>query len=207
MKKNIKQYRFLEMIPGLFAWTAITFPIWGAYLIPKVVAYFVIAFLIYWMYQSFKSAIFAIIGYFKITSSKATNWLTLFNDHFRIDWLKYSQINHVIIISSYREPVEIIDMAVGSLASQVDIDLKKLIVIIAQEQRAGADNNSYTNKYFTKLYGHTFGKLLFTEHPSNLPGETIGKHSNEGWAAKYFKKNFIDTFKIINLENSNFDQL
>jgi hypothetical protein len=195
MKKNIKQYRLFEMIPGIFAWTTITFPVWGAFLFPKVVAYFVIAFLIYWVYQSFKSAILAIIGYYKITSSKAANWLTLFNDHFRADWLKYSQIYHVVIISSNREPIDIVEMAVGSLASQIDIDLKKLIVVVAEEASAGADSNSLTQKYFTDKYLHTFGQLIFTEHPSGLPGETVGKHSNEGWAARYFKKNFIDSGK------------
>jgi len=196
MKKNIKQYRLFEMIPGLFAWTTITFPVWGAFLFPKIVAYFVIAFLIYWVYQSFKSAILAIIGYFKITSSKSTDWLSLFNDNFRVDWLKYSQISHVIIISSSREPIEIIEMAVGSLAAQIDIDLKKLIVIIAQEARAGEKNNSATKQYFSQKYLGTFGQLIFTEHPSGLPGETVGKHSNEGWAARYFKKNYIDTGKF-----------
>jgi hypothetical protein len=193
MKKTVKPYRLFEMIPGLFAWTTITFPVWGAFLMPKVVAYFVIAFLIYWVYQSFKSAIFATLGYFKITSSKAANWLELFKSDFRADWLKYSDINHVVIISSYREPLEIIDMALGSLASQIDLDLKKLLVIVAQEQRAGAENNSSTREYFTDKYHDTFGKLIFTEHPAGLPGETVGKHSNEGWAAKYFKKNFIDS--------------
>lgn len=195
MKKNSKQYRLFEMIPGIFAWTTITFPIWGAIFFPKVVAYFVIAFLIYWLYQSFKSAILATIGYFKISTSKATNWLDLFKSNFRADWLKYSEISHVVIISSYREPLEIIEMAIGSLALQTDINLKKIIVILAQEARAGIENNSQTQKYFSRKYGHTFGQLIFTEHPSSLPGETIGKHSNEGWAAKYFKRNFIDNQK------------
>lgn len=201
MNKNNKLYRLLEMIPGLFAWTAITFPIWGAFLFPKIVAYFVIAFLIYWLYQSFKSAIFAIIGYFKISAAKSTNWLELFKSNFKNSWLKYADIYHVIIISSYKEPEAVIDMAVSSLASQIDIDLKKIIVILAQEQRAGTENNSQTQKYFTEKYARVFGNLLFTEHPSNLPGETAGKHSNEAWAAKYFKKHFIDSdrYSLTNL--------
>jgi hypothetical protein len=200
MNKNTKLYRLFEMIPGLFAWITISFPVWGAFLFPKIVAYFVIAFLIYWLYQSFKSATLAIIGYFKISAAQNSNWLELFKENFLASWLKYTDIHHVIIISSYKEPIEIIEMAVGSLASQIDINLEKLIVIIAQEQRAGTENNSQTEKYFSQKYGQTFGKLLFTEHPIGLPGETAGKHSNEGWAAKYFKKNFIDTGKY-SLEN------
>jgi hypothetical protein len=200
MNKNTKLYRLFEMIPGIFAWTSITFPIWGAIFFPKIVAYFVIGFLIYWLYQSFKSSILAIIGYFKILRSQKSDWMQLFQDNFRASWLRYSDIDHVIVIVSYKEPVEVIDMAVGSLSSQVDIDLKKLHVIVAQEQRAGSENNQLTERYFKDKYPHTFGRLIFTEHPAGLPGETVGKHSNEAWAAKFFKKHYIDK-KLYKMEN------
>ena len=192
MNKNTKRYRFYEMIPGLTAWSVILFPIWGAFVLPKAVAYFVFAFLIYWLYQSFKSAFWAVIGYFKIQTAKNTNWLEKFNDDFRASWLKYRDINHVIIISSYKEPVEVIEMAFTSLAAQIDIDLKKIHLVLAQEARAGAENNQTTINYFQKKYKNTFGSLIFTEHPANLPGEIAGKHTNEAWAARFFKKNFFE---------------
>lgn len=179
------------MIPGAFAWITISFPIWGSFLMPRFVAYFVIAFLIYWLYQSFKSAFFATIGYFKIKKYKSTNWLQSFKDDFRADWLKYNDINHVIIISSYKEPLDVIEMAVGSLASQIDIDTHKLHLVIGQEQRAGQENNQKTVDYFSQKYKNIFGSLAFTEHPKDTPGETIGKHSNEAFAAKYFKDNYL----------------
>jgi len=196
VNKKSKIYRLWEMIPGFFAWTTILFPIWGSIFFPKTVAYFVIAFLIYWLYQSFKSSILASIGYFKIKKAKQTNWQDLFQQNFRSTWLKYSQINHVIIISSYKEPIEVIEMAIGSLAAQTQIDLKKIHIILGQEERAGHDNNQKTIDHFSKKYSNIFGSLIFTEHPPNIPGETAGKHSNERYAAKYFKKHFIDTKKF-----------
>jgi len=196
VNKNSKIYRLWEMIPGFCAWTTILFPIWGAFLIPKAVAYFVIAFLIYWLYQSFKSAILAVIGYSKINLAKNTNWLNLFQENFRSFWLKYKDIHHVIVISSYKEPVEVIEMAIGSLAAQIDIDLKKIHVILGQEVRAGKENNDFTTEYFSKKYKNVFGDLIFTEHPPDIPGEIAGKHTNERFAAQYFKKHYIDTKKF-----------
>lgn len=192
MNKNTKRYRFYEMIPGFFAWFVILFPVWGSFVVPRLVAYFVFAFLIYWLYQSFKSAILAILGYTKIKVAKNTNWFQKFQENFRASWLKYRDINHVIIISSYKEPVEVIEMAFSSLAAQVDIDLHKIHVVLAQEARAGDLNNRFTINYFRKKYSNTFGSLAFTEHPGNLPGEIAGKHTNEAWAAKYFKKHYFD---------------
>lgn len=191
MNKNTKRYRFYEMIPGVFAWFVILFPIWGSFLLPRVVAYFVLAFLVYWLYKSFKSATLAVLGYFKIQKAKNTNWLGKFKEDFRASWLRYQDINHVVIISSYKEPLEIIEMAFSSLASQIDLNLKKIHVILAQEARAGEENNQKTINYFQKKYKSVFGSLTFTEHPSNLPGEIAGKHTNEAWAAKYFKKNYF----------------
>jgi len=200
VNKNSKLYRLWEMIPGFFAWMTILFPIWGALLIPKFVAYFVIAFLVYWLYQSFKSAILAVVGYFKIQNANNTDWISLFQEKFRSFWLKYNQINHVIIISSYKEPIEVIEMAIGSLAAQTQINLKKIHVILGQEERAGKENNQKTIDYFSKKYHHVFGNLIFTEHPPNIPNETAGKHSNERFAAQYFKKHYIDTGKF-NIDN------
>lgn len=196
MNKKSTRYRLYEMIPGTVAWFIILFPIWGSFLLPKLVAYFVIGFLVYWLYQSFKSAIFALRGYFLIISSQKTNWLSKFNEDFRADWLIYRDINHVIIISSYREPIEVIEMAFTSLASQIDISLKKIHVILAQEDRAGIKNNQETINYFKNKYKNIFGSLIFTSHPSNTPGEIAGKHSNEAYAAKYFKTNYFDTGKL-----------
>jgi hypothetical protein len=200
MNKNTKIYRLWEMIPGFFAWMIILFPVWGAFIVPKFVAYFVIAFLVYWLYQSFKQSFFAIIGYSKIQSAKNTNWLNLFKENHKKEWLKYDDVQHVILVVSYKEPLEVIDMAIGSLAAQIDIDLKKLHVVLAQEARAGKVNNQKTIDYFSEKYKGVFGDFIFTEHPGDLPGETAGKHSNEAWAAKFFKKEFIDKGKY-KLEN------
>jgi hypothetical protein len=183
------------MIPGFFAWMVIIFPIWGAFVFPRIVAYFVIAFLVYWFYNSFKTSILAVIGYFKIQNSQKINWFDQYQQDQDKTWLKYEKINHVVIISSYKEPIEVIDMALGSLAAQTDISLKKIHVVLAQEERAGKENNQKTIDFFSSKYKNTFGDLIFTEHPAGLTGETAGKHSNEAWAAKYFKKHYIESSK------------
>lgn len=201
MNKKSTRYRLYEMIPGAIAWFVILFPIWGSFFLPKAVAYFVISFLVYWLYQSFKSAIFAVKGYFLIVSSQNTNWLSQFNQDFRADWPIYRNIQHVVIISSNREPIDVIEMAFTSLAAQIDIDLKKIHIILAQEARAGQDSNLATTNYFKNKYKNTFGTLIFTTHPSDTAGEIAGKHSNEAYAAKFFKSKYVDSgkYKIENL--------
>ncbi len=171
----------------------ILFPIWGSIVWPKAVAYFVIAFLVYWIFRSFKSSFLALVGYFQIKKSESTNWLSKFKEDFRGYWTRYKDICHVVLVVSYKEPIEVMEMAMGSLAAQTDIDTKKLYVVLAQEERAGKENNQNTIDYFTKKYANKFGWLGSIEHPFGILGEVAGKHTNEAWAAKEFKKKFIDS--------------
>ncbi len=195
VNKSSRRYRLYEMIPGLVAWLTITFPIWGSFLVPQLLAYFVVAFLLYWLYQSIKNVTLALIGYFKIKSHLETNWHELYTS-FTGPKLSWTQVKHVVLISSYKEPVEVIDMTFKSLSGQVGIDKKQLYVVLAQEERAGIQNNQETLKYFKAKYGNSFAAIISIEHPFGLDGETIGKHSNEAWAAKSFKKQFITSGKL-----------
>ena len=91
-------------------------------------------------------------------------------------------------------------MAFSSLAAQIDIDLRKIHPVLALEERAGKVDNRTTINYFQRKYASTFGSLTFTIHPQNTPHEIAGKHTNEAYAAKYFKKY---CFKKLNLKLTN----
>jgi len=65
LRKFIQKYphfsqRVLEILPGFFSWSLILFPLWGSFLWPIGVAYFIIAFDIYWLYKSVSLASLAL---------------------------------------------------------------------------------------------------------------------------------------------------
>ena len=108
MEKFVERYdhqvqRFLEILPGSLAWTIILFPLWGAFFIPRIVAYFTIAFLIYWFYRSFSSAFLGLKGYFIIRRSEKTNWRQKYKKDKNKDSLKWEEVKHLIIIPNYNE--------------------------------------------------------------------------------------------------------
>lgn len=192
MNKEERSYRFLEMIPGLLAWSVILLPLWGSFLIPKIVAYFVILFLVFWFYQSFKSAFLGIRGYGKIKKAEKTNWKRKYQKEKTKNWLPWEKIKHVIIIPTANEEPEVLFNPLNSLKKQKDIDLKQLVVVVALEERA--KNSQKKAEVLRKKYQGVFGKLIFTLHPKDIPGEIKGKASNEAWAAKQIKKNLIDQY-------------
>src|SRR3989344_8203253 len=92
--------RALEILPGLISWNLILFPYWGIFVIPAVVAYFILLFNIYWFYQSFQIAITASIAHIRIQAAMKYDWvadLKSFPD--------YKKVHNFIIIVTYKEPL------------------------------------------------------------------------------------------------------
>ncbi len=188
MKKNkTKFYRFLEMIPGLISWNIILFLIWGSFLIPRVVAYFVIAFLIFWLYQSFKAAFLGIRGYIKIDQNQKINWHEKYTAEKKDGWLNWQEIKHMVIIPNYDESVRTLSKNLNSLADQKNLKPEeKLIVVLAMEKRA--KGHKQRAEELISNYKNSFFELFATYHPADIAGEIKGKASNEAWAAKKAKE-------------------
>ncbi len=107
------------------------------------------------------------------------------------DYVKsWEDIYHLVILPMYREPYEVVKGSFESI-SKGNYPLEKLIVVLATEERAGAEARKTAEK-IRREFGGKFFKFLITTHPANLPGEIPGKGSNETWAAKEAKRLIID---------------
>ncbi len=125
----IKTRRSLELLPGFVSWTLILFPIWGSFLIPYVVAYFILFFDVYWFYKSFSLVIAAFIASKKIRKAEKENWLA------KAKKLKdYRKVNHVLIIPNYTESINTLRATLKSIASQT-FPVKRIFVVLGMEKR------------------------------------------------------------------------
>lgn len=198
MKNFVEKYdrrvqRVLEIFPGTFTWTLILFPIWGAFFIPRIVAYFTIGFLVFWLYRSFQSGILGLKGYIKIRRSEQTDWEKKYQQDKKTDSLKWSEIKHVVIIPNYNESVQILTSTLETLTQQKNLDKKQMTVVLAMEERA-AGAHQRAEELRQKFKGK-FGRLEAIYHPDGIVGEIKGKASNEAWAAKEIKKILVDQQK------------
>lgn len=82
----IRTQRFLEILPGFVSWSLILFPFWGSLIVPELVAIYVIAFAVYWVYRSFSLAILAILAHFKIQASRKFDWISDLKKAFPDTW-------------------------------------------------------------------------------------------------------------------------
>ena len=67
-------YRLLEIAPGALTWLIILLPFYLSFSAPVVLAYFIIAFDIYWLLKSVRMSTNLIIAYRRYKNNKTVNW-------------------------------------------------------------------------------------------------------------------------------------
>ncbi len=190
MTKEKKKYiikRFLEILPGFTSWNLILFPVWGAFVAPVAVAYFILLFDVSWVYQSISLAVFGLVAYFRLEASKKFDWLGEIKSF--PDWEK---VHHIVVVCTYKEPLYILERTLQSLAGQTMPKNQMSIVVGFEKREIGWQEKA---SELRKKFGDKFANLIFSEHIL-VPGETAGKHSNARIAALKAKEELIDQKKV-----------
>jgi len=103
---------------------------------------------------------------------------------------KPSQLYNAVIIAAYNESFEVLDPTLKSLI-ETHYDAKRLIVVMAYEERGGPDMRATIRELKAK-YGSSFRAFHLVEHPANVPNEVVGKGGNITYGGKYLKT-WLDT--------------
>ncbi|MBI2036492.1 glycosyltransferase family 2 protein [Candidatus Microgenomates bacterium] len=180
----IKTQRALEVLPGFFSWSLILFPVWGSFLVPMVVAYFILFYNVYWFYKSFSLAIIATIAHRRIKRAEKEDWVL------KTRKIKnFAKVRHLIIIPNYKERLEKLRKTLEHIAGQT-ISRKRLFVVLAMEEREG-DVARERAKALLEEFKNVFGGFYTTFHP-DTEGEVKGKSSNQAFAGIWAKRKLVD---------------
>lgn len=185
----IKTRRLLEILPGFFSWSLILFPLWGALLIPIVVAYFVLFYDVYWFYKSFSLVIIATIAHKKIRASEKKDWNQEANA-----LPNFEKVYNLIIIPNYQERLEKLRKTLLYLSRQT-FPTKRLLVVLAMEEREkdAKEKAATLRGEFDKI----FGGLYATFH-EDMEDEVQGKSSNQRYAIEWMREHVLKKKKIDN---------
>jgi cellulose synthase/poly-beta-1,6-N-acetylglucosamine synthase-like glycosyltransferase len=171
----VKTRRALEIMPGFVSWFLILFPVWGSFLIPLAVAYFILFFDVYWFYKSFSLAITALIASRRIKQAEKQDWIKLAKP-----LENFEKMSHVVVIPNYKENLEKLRKTLESLSSQT-FPSKRIYIVLAMEKRE-MEANERAEKLIAE-FGQKFGAVLASFHP-DIEGEVKGKSSNEAFGGK-----------------------
>jgi len=183
-------FRFLEILPGILSWGTLILMIILSWRAPVFVAFFIIAFDIYWLLKTLFLAFHQQYSYRVMKRNMKIDWLKKLEES---PLKKWQEIYHLIILPFYHEKIEVLESTFKALIKS-EYPLDKFIVVLGAEERAGEEALKIAEQ-IKKEFGNKFFKFLITIHPKDVVGELAGKSSNETFAGKEAKK-IIDDLKI-----------
>jgi len=195
-KKERFLYRFFEILPGFLAWITLILIILLSFLAPVAVAVFIIIFDIYWLIKTIYLSLHLRQAFKKLQENLKINWLERLArlpiaDYQLPTVRSWQDIYHLIILPRYKERRELVTASIESLLKS-NYPKTKMIVVLAQEERAGEEQNKLGYE-LEKEYGSKFFQFLVTKHSANIPGELAGKGSNATFGARIAKEKIIDS--------------
>lgn len=172
--------RFLEIMPGVITWIALTSPIWLSFALPYAVAYLILIADAYWLLNALKIGALIIIGYKRMEKAKGINWLNLLQKDYPIEWNKYYQL---ILIPTYKEALYILEPTFNAIINS-HYPKDKIFIAVGFEDRDNTQKIEETKKYLKQI-GKKVGGVFITTHPYGLEGEVPGQGSNKNWMVKH----------------------
>ena len=211
------RYRSLEILPGALTWIILTLPVILTWISPILAAYFIVAYFLLWFIRGIGLDVRSLQGYRLMNHHKRLPWTKLNQDlealvaktpgspkwHIRNiarvernmghDRILPSQIYHAVFVAFWNESLEVLQPTIESVINS-NYDPKKMILILAYEQRGGPEIEARAKKLI-KDYGHHFYHAEAVMHPWPMLGEVIGKGGNISFAGRKFKK-YLQQAKI-----------
>jgi hypothetical protein len=205
-EEKTRLYRFFEILPGLLSWMILLLPIVLTFLSIRLLSFLIIGYLLLWFIKAAALNIRAIQGWRIVQQHSKIGWNALVADldndllqgsfpewHYRNkkriqktpNNIRPEEILHAIIIATWNEAREILQPTLDNIKNS-DFDTKRMIVLLAYEDRGGPA----VEKQAKKLMKEYEGVFLISKAVKHVDaeGEVIGKGGNITYAARELQK-------------------
>lgn len=205
-----RSYIWLERLPALLTYSVLLLPFILSLIDPRLTAAFIIAYILVWFFRGVGINIRVVQGYRRMEQHKKLPWAKMIDDiengivsvrgkgipawHQanieRLDLMpaaiKPSEAVHVMMVAAYNESRDVLEPTIQAVIDS-EYDMKKVILILAYEQRGG-ERIKKDAADLVKKYGDQFLYAEAIEHPANMPNEVIGKGGNITFAGRILQK-------------------
>lgn len=210
-------YRIFEILPGALSYFMLALPVILSLINVTLAAVFVLIYLLINFTRGIAGAIRGLHGFHVMRVHQKYPWTQMLNEleagelsntrvkrpQWHLDELKRmkerpllmppSEVIHAIIIATYKETREILEPTIQSVLA-MDYDMKKVMLILAYEERGGERTEEQALDLI-KTYKHHFKDAMAIKHPKDMPDEDIGKGGNINFTGRTLKK-YLEDRKI-----------
>lgn len=191
-------YRFLEALPGILSWTLLIGPIILARYKPTWVAYFVLVYSVYWVYNSIKFVSYAYIGHKKMLYVMSQNWITRLQEKFPGEWEEYY---YCALVPFASESIDILRPTVQSIVDSNYPNKRKILCLSSEK---AVPRGKEICEIIEREFKDQFAYIFITEHELQ-DGEMKGKAANENHGGRFLYKKLeevgIDPAKVLITSN------
>jgi len=187
--KSSESSRVIETIPAVLAWTTLIGMVVASKFVPVWAAIFIIVFDTYWFFKTVFLSIHLRFAFKEMKENRKIDWLKKVEELDK-DWDK---LYHLVVFPMSTETYNVVKETFQSMV-KMNYPKDRMIVVLGYEDRIKGSGK--IAKSMEREFGSEFFKFLVTCHPSDIPGEIIGKGANETWATKRAKEEIIDKLEI-----------
>lgn len=199
--RDRKFYRFLEILPGALSLGSLLILVILSLVKPVWMAYFLIAFNVYWLLLVVFLGIYLVASYQKLKRNRNIDWQkkcenldkevdSLPEGSLFKEGMKVEDVLHLIVLPTYNEDLQILRTCFFGLVNN-NYPTDKMIVALAIEARAGQEAVE-RSKAIENEFSKYFKNFSVFIHPDNIEGELKGKGANQAYAGKMIKQEVID---------------
>ena len=148
--------RLLEIIVPISSWFLITLPLWLSPFHPAIVAYFIIAFDLYFFSKCLSTAYSSVVSYNEILFHSQIRYYK------KLKNLKnFNVLKHFIIIPNYKEPIYKLNETIKTLIDNDYPDKDNIYLVLAFEKREF--ESTQKNQIIINQYQKYFKKIIITD--------------------------------------------
>ncbi len=223
VKDRGRRYRLFEILPGALSWSILLFPFALSQISPHATVFFIIAYMLLWFVKAIILNIRGFQGFRVLEQHQKLPWSKLLTElqerkvvqpdvhipswHYETvrrlqetpPVVEPDEIIHAIVLATYNEARGVLEPTIQSVLAS-DYDMKKVILVLAYEERGGADV-AFNAEDLIKQYKDQFKHAMAVGHPADIPGEVVGKGGNITYAgrklATYLESKKIDPKHVV----------
>jgi len=148
---------------------------------------------IYMMIRIIAITFFYLAGLVKIQETEKRAIANPYPGPSKQEITNHKTVHHLVVIPNFNEPPIILSRTLQSLTVQEGARHNITVVLGMEEREPDARDKA---KSLMAMFKGSFYCLMATFHPSNLPGEALGKATNETWAARCAREEMVDRLEI-----------
>ncbi|CAF2349211.1 unnamed protein product [Rotaria sp. Silwood2] len=187
--KNGRQRVRWNLIFNVLVWIICPLPLWLPFLSNQVAIFLLPSIQLVFVFIWLIIALFAARNAFIIFCNRNQDYSILLSTQDK------NKIRHLVAISCYKEPLELIKRSIDTLAAQSEVNCISMIISF-EERTPDVHTKCQTLQNYYSQAG--FRDLIFTIHPYGLSNEIPGKCSN----ANYALRTAIKQLKLDDNENN-----